>query len=92
MEPRTFAGRPRGYSVDDAPAITRRKQTAVLPIVLAMLVIMILAGVIVLYVAFPHRGEEMPRTPWVGDALRKGVDRLPTLDNQRSWEKEHSDL
>lgn len=53
------------------------------PIVLAMLVIMALAGVVVLYVAFPHRGEEMPHTPWVGDAMRKGVDRLPTLGNQR---------
>ncbi len=52
-------------------------------IVLTMLGIMLLAGVVVLYVAFPHRGEEMPRTPWVGDAMRKGVDMLPTLDNQR---------
>jgi hypothetical protein len=64
----------------------------VISIVLAMLAIMILAGVIVLYVAFPHRGEDVPRTPWVGDAMRKGVDRLPTLDNQRSWEREPSDL
>ena len=54
-----------------------------IPIVLAMLVIMVLAGVVVLYVAFPHRGEEMPHTPWVGDAMRKGVDKLPTLGNQR---------
>lgn len=62
-------------------------------IVLAMLFVMALAGVVVLYVAFPHRGEEMPRTPWVGDAMRKGVERLPTLDNQREWEREreHSD-
>jgi len=52
-------------------------------IVLAMLFIMVLAGGIVLYVAFPHRGEEMPHTPWVGTAMRKSVDRLPTLDNQR---------
>ncbi len=55
-------------------------------IVLAMLVIMMLAGVVVLYVAFPHRGEEMPHTPWMGDAMRKGVDWLPTLDNQRARE------
>ncbi len=52
-------------------------------IVLTMLGIMLLAGVVVLYVAFPHRGEEMPRTPWVGDAMRKGDYKLPTLDNQR---------
>ncbi len=54
-----------------------------IPIVLAMLVIMVLAGVVVLYVAFPHRGEEMPHTPWVGDAMKRGVEKLPTLDNQR---------
>lgn len=63
-----------------------------IPIVLAMLVIMVLAGVVVLYVAFPHRGEEVPNAPWFGDALRKGVDRLPTLDNQREREREHTDL
>ncbi|HSE69923.1 MAG TPA: hypothetical protein VLA97_04125 [Nocardioidaceae bacterium] len=58
-------------------------------ILLAMLAIMLVAGVIVLYVAFPHRGEEVPHTPWVGDAMRKGVDLLPTLDNQRAREHQH---
>ena len=57
-----------------------------------MALITVVAGVVVLYVAFPHRGEEMPHTPWVGEAMRKGVDRLPTLDNQRSWERERHDL
>ena len=61
-------------------------------IVLSMLAILVLAGVVVLYVAFPHRGEDVPHTPWVGDALRKGVDRLPTLDNQREWERDTSDV
>jgi hypothetical protein len=59
------------------------KWCSVVPIVLAMLVIMVLAGVVVLYVAFPHRDEEMPRTPWVGEAMKKGVSMLPTLHNQR---------
>ena len=52
-------------------------------IVVAMVSIMLMAGLIVLYVAFPHRGEDMPHTPWVGDAMRRGVQKLPTLDNQR---------
>lgn len=52
-------------------------------LVLAMFVIVLLAGAVVLYVAFPHRGEPMPHTPWVGDAMKRGVDMLPTLDNQR---------
>jgi len=60
-----------------------------LSIVVAMLVIIVLAGTVVLYVAFPHRGEDVPHTPWVGDAMRKGVEMLPTLDNQR--ERESSD-
>jgi hypothetical protein len=60
-------------------------------IVLSMALIMVLAGVVVLYVAFPHRGEDMPHTPWVGEAMRKGVDRLPTLDNQRAWESEREE-
>jgi hypothetical protein len=47
----------------------------------AMLVILALAGIVVLYVAFPHRGEEVPAAPWLGDALRKSVDSAPTLDN-----------
>lgn len=60
-----------------------------LSVLLTMFVILAIAGVIVVYVAFPHRGEEVPHTPWVGDVLRKGVDSLPTLDNQRSREREH---
>jgi hypothetical protein len=50
-------------------------------LVVAMLVILVLAGAVVLYVAFPHRGEEVPHVPWVGRAMRKGVDNAPTLDN-----------
>ena len=51
-------------------------------ILLAMLGIILLAGLVVVYVAYPHRGEEVPNAPWVGDAMRKGVHLLPTLDNQ----------
>lgn len=50
-------------------------------LVVAMLVILVLAGVVVLYVAFPHRGEDVPHVPWLGRLLRKGVDNVPTLDN-----------
>jgi hypothetical protein len=57
-------------------------------IVLAMLVIVVLAVVVVLYVAFPHRGEQVPHAPWLGDAMGKGVNRLPTLANRR--ERQHS--
>ena len=64
------------------------KRFLMFSIVLAMFLVLALAGLVVLYVAFPHRGEQMPRTPWVGDAMRKGVEMLPTLDNQRERERE----
>ena len=50
-------------------------------IVVAMVVIVLLAGVVVVYVAFPHRGEDVPHVPWLGRVLRKGVDNAPTLHN-----------
>jgi hypothetical protein len=50
-------------------------------LVVAMLVILVLAGLVVFYVAFPHRGEDVPYLGWLGRLLRKGVDNVPTLDN-----------
>jgi hypothetical protein len=50
-------------------------------LVVAMLVVLVLAGTVMLYVAYPHRGEDVPHVPWVGRLLRKGVDNVPTLDN-----------
>jgi len=52
----------------------------VLTLAFVMLGILVLAGLVVLYVAFPHRGEDVPAVPWVGDAMRKGVSALPTID------------
>jgi len=56
-------------------------------ILFAMLGIILLAGLVVVYVAFPHRGEEVPNAPWVGEAMRKGVNLLTTLDNQSDEQK-----
>lgn len=49
-------------------------------IAFVMLAIVLVAGLVVVYVAYPHRGEPVPRAPWVGEVLRKGVDAVPTLD------------
>ncbi len=49
-------------------------------IVVAMVVIVLLAGVVVVYVAFPHRGEDLPGVPWLGRLMRKGADSLPTVE------------
>jgi hypothetical protein len=51
-------------------------------IVIAMFLIVLLAVLVVVYVAYPHRGEDVPNAPWVGEAMRKGVSLLPTLDNR----------
>jgi hypothetical protein len=48
-------------------------------VLLAMLLIVALAAVIVVYVAFPHRGEELPGAAWLGEAMRKGIKAIPTL-------------
>jgi hypothetical protein len=54
----------------------------VLWILLAMLAIVVIAGTVMLYVAFPHRGQAVPRAPWLGQTLERGVRRLPTLGDR----------
>jgi hypothetical protein len=49
-------------------------------IVVVLLVALVLAAAVMLYVAYPYRGEETPLTPLLGQAMRRGVDALPTLD------------
>ena len=44
----------------------------------------IVSVAVVAYVAYPHRGEEMPYLPQVGEVMRKGVDALPTLEDSES--------
>ena len=34
----------------------------------------------IVYVAYPYRGQETPVYPQVGEAMHRGVDSLPTLD------------
>ncbi|HXH77832.1 hypothetical protein [Nocardioides sp.] len=50
-----------------------------LSIVLMMGLALVLSVAVVVYVAFPHRGEDLPLVPQLGDAMRKGVDSLPTI-------------
>ena len=56
-----------------------------LAIVLMMtLGVLVAAAAVVVYVAYPHRGEDLPVVPQLGDAMRKGVDALPTLEDSES--------
>jgi len=56
----------------------------VLAIVLMMSLGVLVAVAVAVYVAYPHRGEETPVAPQIGDAMRKGVDALPTLEDSES--------
>lgn len=53
-----------------------------LVIFLAMLACLAVAGLVVAYVAYPHRGEQMPKAPWLGEALARAVGKAPTLDRR----------
>lgn len=48
-------------------------------IFVAMFVIVALAALVIVYVAYPHRGEKMPRMAWLGEAMERAVDAAPTL-------------
>ena len=48
-------------------------------IVVVLLLALLLAAAVMLYAAYPYRGEDTPITPWLGEAMRRGVESLPTL-------------
>jgi hypothetical protein len=52
----------------------------VLVIAITMFVILALAGLVLVYAAFPHRGERVPVLPWLGDALERASDAAPVLE------------
>lgn len=59
-------------------------------ILLSMVAILAVAAAVATYVAFPRRGEAVPRVPWLGAALQRTVDTLPTLGNLGRQAESHS--
>ncbi|HET6153326.1 MAG TPA: hypothetical protein VFE15_10230 [Marmoricola sp.] len=53
-------------------------------LLIAMLVILVVAATVVVYVAYPHRDQEVPGAPWLGDAMKRGVEAMPTLEDEFS--------
>ncbi len=51
-------------------------------IVVVLLLALVLAAVVMVYAAYPYRGEQTPLTPRLGQAMRRGVRSLPTLDHR----------
>ena len=58
-------------------------------IVLMMLGILLVAGVVALYVAYPHRGEDVPGAPWLGDAMTRAAEAVPVLDEEPEGEQSY---
>ena len=61
--------------------ISEESLSAVFVMVLFVLTALVLAGAVFIYVAYPYRGEVMPWHPEVAEALKRGVDAMPTLDS-----------
>ncbi len=51
-------------------------------ILVAMTLILAAAAAVVVYVAYPHRGAEVPGAPWVGEAMKRGRAAMPVLDTE----------
>lgn len=50
-----------------------------LSLVVSMVVCLIVASIVVLYVAYPSRGERLPVVPWLGEAMGKVAESAPTI-------------
>jgi hypothetical protein len=58
-----------------------------LTIIIVMFVILMFAAAVVLYAAYPGRGERPPVVPWLGEAVERAAGAVPTLDAEqdRDW-------
>jgi hypothetical protein len=50
---------------------------------ITMLVILAVAGLTVTFVAFPHRGRDIPRARWLSDLMSKAAHRVNTYSTSR---------
>ena len=51
-----------------------------LVVVIVMVLILLLAGAVTAYVAYPHRGEDLPVAPWIGEAMERAADAAPVIE------------
>lgn len=75
----TASIRSRGTMTSDLGIQLTRGELLMFLILLVLLGAVGVAALVVVYVAYPHRGEQVPRAPWLGEALAKGVSALPVL-------------
>ncbi len=55
---------------------------------LVLLVGLVVAGLTMLYVSYPRRGQAVPRVPWLGEAMQRRIDALPTLQPEESVDRQ----
>ena len=61
-----------------------------LAVVIVMVLILLLAAGIAVFVAFPHRGEELPVAPWIGEAMARAADSAPVIEREyQESERKH---
>jgi hypothetical protein len=53
-------------------------------IVVVLVLALGLAAVTIFYVAYPYRGEPTPLTPVIGEAMKRGVESLPTVEPEHA--------
>lgn len=51
-------------------------------VLLAVLFSLVVSAAVVLYVAYPHRGEQVPGVPWLGDAMARAAGAAPVIDDE----------
>lgn len=51
-----------------------------LPILITMVLVVAVAGLVLFYVAFPHRGQRPAQGEWLGEAMTRATQRVTTLD------------
>lgn len=51
-------------------------------IVVVLLLALVLAAAVIVYAAYPYRGQETPVAPALGRTMRRGVRSLPTLGDR----------
>ena len=66
----------RLFTLSHPPLGRERRTFLMLLIAFALLVVLVLAGLVTAFVAFPHRGHDIPHAPWLSDAMLRTRDKF----------------
>ena len=67
-----------------ASGVRLSREVCVLTVVIVMVLILAVAGLVTAYVAYPHRGEQMPAAPWLGDAMARAAEAAPLSEEEET--------